>query len=104
MADKDEYIASKIQTCQAQTNSTYGYRRVKQWIIRETGEVINHKAILRIMHKYGLLAQVRRRRKYIQYSQVLHRYDNVLNRNFKADRPNHKWVTDISYIHTMQGV
>ena len=36
--------------------------------------------------------------------QQLHRYENLLNRNFQSDRPNHKWVTDISYIHTKQGV
>ncbi|MFQ9472639.1 MAG: DDE-type integrase/transposase/recombinase [Oscillospiraceae bacterium] len=28
----------------------------------------------------------------------------MLNRRFHADRPNSKWVTDISYIHTKQGV
>ena len=36
--------------------------------------------------------------------QQLHKYENLLNREFQADRPNHKWVTDISYIHTGQGV
>jgi len=45
-----------------------------------------------------------RRKKYRNYSQVLHKYPNLLNRNFKADKPNQKWVTDISYIHTSQGV
>jgi transposase InsO family protein len=34
----------------------------------------------------------------------VHKYENLLNRNFTADRPNAKWVTDISYIHTNQGV
>ncbi len=33
-------------------------------------------------------------------SQQLHKYENRLDRNFQADRPNHKWVTDISFIHT----
>ena len=36
--------------------------------------------------------------------QQLHKYENLLNREFHADRPNSKWVTDISYIHTKQGV
>ena len=36
--------------------------------------------------------------------QQLHKYENLLNREFQADRPNHKCVTDISYIHTGQGV
>ena len=34
----------------------------------------------------------------------LYRYENLLNRQFQADRPNQKWVTDISYIQTKQGV
>jgi len=102
--DRDESLAKLISKCQAKTNSTYGYRRVKIWIQRETGDIVNHKAILRVMNKYGLLSQVRRRRKYTRYTNHMHKYDNVLNRDFKADCPNQKWVTDISYIHTKQGV
>ena len=56
------------------------------------------------MKKYNLLSEIRRRRKWINMGQQLHRYENLLNRNFQSDRPNHKWVTDISYIHTKQGV
>lgn len=102
--DKDANLAERISACLLHSKQTYGYRSVKLWIQRQTGEIVNHKAILRVMHKYGLLSQIRRRRKYTQYSQVLHRYDNVLDRNFKADLPNQKWVTDVSYIHTKQGV
>ena len=54
------------------------------------------------MQKYALLSVIRRR-KYQTYSSVLHRYPNTLNRDFHADRPNQKWVTDISYIKTGQG-
>lgn len=36
--------------------------------------------------------------------QQLHKYQNLLNRNFHAETPNSKWVTDISYIQTKQGV
>jgi transposase InsO family protein len=103
-SDKDENLGKLIGECQRKTNSTYGYRRIKVWIERQTGENVNHKAILRVMNKYGLLSQIRRRRKYTCYSEYLHRYDNVFNRNFSADSPNQKWVTDITYIQTKQGV
>ena len=55
------------------------------------------------MQKYGLLSAIRRKR-YRNYGEYLRRYPNLLNRNFYAERPNQKWVTDISYIHTKQGV
>ena len=55
------------------------------------------------MQKYNLLSVVRRK-KFHYCSQHLHRYPNLLNRDFTAERPNQKWVTDISYIHTSQGV
>lgn len=102
--DKDMCIAELITICQSKSRRTYGYRRIGIWLLREYGLVINHKAVLRIMRKYGLLSEVRRRRKYQQYSQIIHKYDNVLNRDFTAVHPNQKWVTDISYIHTKQGV
>ena len=44
-----------------------------------------------------------RRKRYQKYGESLHRYPNLLNRDFHADRPNQKWVTDISYIKTGQG-
>lgn len=56
------------------------------------------------MKKYGLLSEIRRRRKWISLGQQVHKYQNLLNRQFQADRPNSKWVTDISYIHTKEGV
>lgn len=99
---KDKNLASLIQKCQEETSGTYGYRRVGIWLKRK-GIQVNHKAILRIMNKYGLLAQIRRRRKYQQMSDQLHRYPNALNRDFTAAQPNQKWVTDISYIPTPQG-
>ena len=54
------------------------------------------------MQKYGLLSVVRRK-KYRKYNEFLHKYKNELNRDFHAERPNQKWVTDISYIPTAQG-
>ncbi len=102
--DRDEKIASFIQKCQERSHKTYGYRRVKIWLLREIRLVVNHKAILRIINKYGLLAEIRRRRKYKKMGEYLHRYENILNREFEASKPNQKWVTDISYIHTGEGI
>ncbi len=98
---KDLLLAEKIRACQEKCGKTYGYRRVHIWLGKE-GVHHDPKTILRVMQKYGLLSVIRRK-KYRNYGEYLHRYPNLLNRNFKADRPNQKWVTDISYIKTGQG-
>ncbi len=102
--DKDKQLADMISECQNLCAKTYGYRRVQIWLEHEKNIRVNHKAILRVMNKYNLLAEIRRKRKYIYSNTRLHRYDNLLNRDFKAERPNQKWVTDISYIHSNEGV
>jgi len=101
--DPDRPIGELIKQCQNQVGQTYGYRRVKLWLLRETGLMINHKAVLRIMNKYNLLAKIRRPRPLYQRFNHFKRYENRLNRNFSAAKPNQKWVTDISYIHTKEG-
>jgi len=98
---RDLPLAEKIKECQTKHGKTYGYRRVHIWLERH-GIHHNPKTILRVMRKYNLLSEVRRK-KYRNYGDYLHRYPNLLNRDFNADRPNQKWVTDISYIKTGQG-
>ena len=100
---RDLELAEKIRECQEKTKQTYGYRRVHIWLARQ-GIHHNPKTILRVMNKYNLLSQVRRYRAYRRFGEYLHKYPNLLNREFTAIRPNEKWVTDISYIHTKQGV
>ena len=99
--DRDLPLAEKIKECQEESHRTYGYRRVHIWLERQ-GIYRNPKTILRVMQKYNLLSVVRRK-KFHYCSQHLHRYPNLLNREFNAERPNQKWVTDISYIKTAQG-
>ena len=95
-------LAEKIRECQEHNHSTYGYRRVHIWLERQ-GIYKNPKTVLRVMQKYNLLSEVRRK-KYHNYTNGLYKYENHLARNFTAERPNEKWVTDISYIKTGQGV
>jgi len=99
----DQALANKIAECQNRVCKTYGYRRVHIWL-KKQGIFRNPKTVLRVMQKYGLLSEIRRRRKYRQMGEYLHRYPNLLDRQFAADHPNQKWVTDISYINTEQGV
>ena len=98
-AGADAELGRGIQAQQRRCRQIYGYRRMwleleKEWIHR------NHKAVLRVMEKFNLLSEIRKPRKWVQMEQQIHKYKNLLNRNFQAGRPNSKWVADISYIHT----
>ena len=101
--EKAAGLAEEIRRQQDKSFKTYGYRRI--WLaLEKNGIHHNPKTILRVMKKYDLLSEIRRRRKWINMGQQVHKYENLLNRQFGADKPNSKWVTDISYIHTKQGV
>ena len=101
--EKDAELAEEIRIQQENSIKTYGYRRM--WLVLEKkGIHHNPKTVLRVMKKYGLLAEIRRRRKRVNMGQQVHKCENVLNRRFNADKPNNKWVTELSYIHTKQGV
>ena len=101
--EKDAALAGLIAQQRERSFRTYGYRRMWLWL--KTQDIFcDPKTVLRIMQKYDLLSEIRRRRKWQQMGQQVHKYKNLLNRQFHADRPNSKWVTDISYIHTKQGV
>ena len=101
--EKDAALAKSIAEQRERSFGTYGYRRMWLWL-KSQNIYCNPKTVLRIMKKYDLLSEIRRRRKWQQMGQQVHKYANLLNREFHADRPNSKWVTDISYIHTKQGV
>ena len=101
--EKDAALAEAIAQQRERSFRTYGYRRMWLWL-KSQNILRNPKTVLRIMKKYDLLSEIRRRRKWQQLGQQVYKYRNLLNRDFHADKPNRKWVTDISYIHTKQGV
>ena len=100
----DEQLASMIQVCHQRNFQTYGYRRVKLWLKREKSIIVNAKKLLRIMKKYQLLSLVRRKKQYKSAGIQHFLHPNLLNRQFQAQKKNQKWVTDITYIHTSQGI
>jgi putative transposase len=87
------------------SKKTYGYRRIDLAIRRKGAEPINHKAVLRLMNALSIRSVARRRKLITKMSQLesYHHYENVLRRDFRATRPNQKWVTDITYVLTQQG-
>ena len=78
-----------------QHKGRYGYRRITSMMKRQ-GYVINHKAVQRLMQQLGLKSLVRIKRYKSYRGNVGKITANLLQRQFKADRPNQKWVTDVT--------
>ncbi len=74
----------------------YGYRRV--WdVMRSRGYVINHKTVLKLMKQLGLKGKQRKNDKYHSYKGEVGKVaDNLLKRDFKAEKPFEKLTTDVT--------
>lgn len=57
---RDQWLGDLIVECQQQCNPAYGIRRVRRWIQRQNEKSVKPKALLRVMRKTNLLAQIRR--------------------------------------------
>jgi len=104
-ADRDDERLDWVREAFGTSHQTYGYRRIRLWLQRHRNVWLNHKTVLRLMRKLGIRSIARRRKTYWSGSGVtmLHRYPNVLQRDFAAVQPNQKWVTDVTYVRTQQG-
>ena len=97
---KDQYCEMKkrIADIYKTHKGRYGYRRITMQL-REEGEVINHKTVEKLMKELGLKALVRKVR-YRSYKGDVGRIaPNILERNFVADKPNEKWLTDVTQVN-----
>jgi len=74
----------------------YGYRRVHM-VLRRAGVRVSEKIVRRIMAEEKLIVCTRKRRRYSSYvGEISPAVENVIDRNFHADAPNKKWLTDIT--------
>lgn len=100
MKDKSarEWILHVFKTVPKAKNN-YGYRKVRDHL-RNLGVIISEKVIQKWMNKLNLSPKVKRCRKYYSYlGRVGKVAPNLLDRDFKANLPNQKWVTDITEFH-----
>ena len=102
--NKDQWLIDLITQAQITSKQTYGHRRIQRWLLRKHKKHVNLKVILRVMRRYDLLSKIRRVRPYMQYQKALHKYPNLLDRQFEQALPNRFWVTDITYIPTAKGM
>lgn len=93
--DPDMELKEKIVFLYHYHDRNYGYRRIRD-DLRNQGIYVNHKKVYRIMKELGLKCQVRMKKYKAYKGKVGKIADNILNREFDADEPNQKWVTDIT--------
>jgi putative transposase len=93
--DKDAELKTLIKEIYDEHEGRYGYRRIRDELTSR-GHKVNHKKVQRIMKELGLKCLVRMK-KYRSYKGEVGKVaPNILDRNFKAEKPNEKWVTDIT--------
>jgi transposase InsO family protein len=93
--DKYETIKEVITAIYHENQGRYGYRRITIEL-HNRGYNINHKTVQRLMKKLNLKCMVRIK-KYRSYKGEVGRIaPNIIKRDFKADKPNMKWTTDIT--------
>lgn len=98
-AEKDDELLTDMLTIYEIHRGTLGNLRFKDELKNRFGRIVNHKRIKRMRHAYHMPLRTARRRPTYKYSEAHHIVANLLDRNFKAIRPEIKYSIDISYLH-----
>ncbi|SFQ40413.1 HTH-like domain-containing protein [Salibacterium halotolerans] len=87
-----------IITICKQLSHRVGHRMVTDLLRKDHEIKVNRKTVQKVMQKYDIQCRVKvKRQKHIAgESNIV--VSNLLKQNFKADQPNQKWVTDITYL------
>ena len=97
-ADKYEAVKEAIKIIYHEHKGRYGYRRIAKEL-QKYGFIHDPKTINRLMNEIGLKCEVRMK-KYRSYKGNVGKIaPNVLQRDFKAEKMNQKWVTDVTEFH-----
>ncbi len=96
LPDKYEELQHRVKELFEESGRCYGYRRIHALLVRE-GIRVSEKVVRHIMLKCNLTVAMKKKRKYNAYrGEIAPAADNLFNRNFHAEAPNVKWVTDIT--------
>ncbi len=101
--DKYREVRHRIKDLFNENGGRYGYRRIHALLLRE-GRRISEKIVRRIMAECALVVFGRKKRKYSSYQgENAPAAENVLERDFRAEAPNTKWLTDITEFQIPDG-
>jgi len=96
-ANQDKYseIKEQIVLIYTENKGRFGYRRITL-ALRNRGYVVNHKTVQKLMKEMGIICRVRMKKYHSYKGEIGKVAPNLLERDFKAKKPNLKWVTDVT--------
>lgn len=93
--DKYADVKREIRRIYDESKGRYGYRRITEKL-KGTDYYVNHKTVQRLMREMGIFCRVRMKKYNSFKGEVGRTAPNLLERDFKADKPNQKWATDVT--------
>ena len=94
--DKYDALRKQIHALFRMVDGRYGYRRIHA-SLKNSGIVVSEKVVHRLMKQGGLMVRCIRQKKFSSYAgEISPAVPNLINRDFYADAPNTKWLTDIT--------
>ena len=93
--DKYSEIKEEITAIYTENRGRVGYRRITLEL-HNRGYRINHKTVQRLMKELGITCCVRMKKYHSYKGEVGKIAPDLLERNFEAEKPNQKWVTDVT--------
>lgn len=101
--DKYASLRAEVKKIFTESHSCYGYRRVHA-VIKRNGKIISEKVIRRIMKEEQLAVPYKKRCRYSSYKgEISPAVENLVDRDFHADEPNTRWLTDLTEFHLPAG-
>lgn len=101
--DKYADLRIKIKDEFEKAKGRYGYRRIHTKL-KKSGIIVSEKIVRRIMSEEHMAVPSIKKRNYSSYiGEVSPAVENIVDRDFHADNPNYKWLTDITEFHIQAG-
>lgn len=103
LPDKYSDIRTQIIDIFEENKRRYGYRRIHV-LLKNRGIILSEKIVRRIMREENLVAKCIKIRKYNSYAgEISPAVPNIIERDFKTDKINEKWLTDLTEFHIPTG-
>jgi len=101
--DKYTELRLVVEDAFNEARGCYGYRRIHRQL-QKLDFVVSEKVVRRIMKEDRLTVPCVKKKKYCSYvGEITPAVENIVNRDFHAENPNTKWLTDITEFHISAG-